>query len=253
MVRQEVRKATLTTGDDYRWQTAAIKQEISSATGRCALPLALRGIGYFMLLSEITKKVRQQGIWHSIVRLRQKLWPLQVSYVYSTKTYTDYRSQITNLAVHRYGSIGDIDGSTAKMILDSQGEFFVRHIRRVFTEGMTLWVGSIEGWLVSVCWSRTGFFPKRYFVPLTASDATVFGCFVVPAFRGMGIYPTMLKRIVNFCLSEGKQNVFIDSKSWNKASIRGIEKAGFCKLGSAWRFKVHRCVWVFFRTWERSS
>ncbi|RIW12253.1 hypothetical protein D0X99_19415 [Algoriphagus lacus] len=54
---------------------------------------------------------------------------------------------------------------------------------------------------------------------------TIGDCFTDDRYRGMGIYPMVLRKIANeYCM---KTQVFILVASDNVPSIRGIEKAGF--------------------------
>lgn len=52
-------------------------------------------------------------------------------------------------------------------------------------------------------------------------------CYTNPLYRGMGIYPYILTRGCEFLKEKGKSKALINTKKTNRASIRGITKAGF--------------------------
>jgi|GEM_PF-3470271 len=58
-------------------------------------------------------------------------------------------------------------------------------------------------------------------------EAYINNCQTSFLFRGKNIYPVVLQRILKDLYNEGIKKVYIACKSSNKASIRGIQKAGF--------------------------
>jgi RimJ/RimL family protein N-acetyltransferase len=56
-------------------------------------------------------------------------------------------------------------------------------------------------------------------------------CVTFPEFRGRGLYPAALHAIQAYLKKRGFHRCFICVKSDNAASIRGIEKAGFRRVG----------------------
>lgn len=70
---------------------------------------------------------------------------------------------------------------------------------------------------------------KNYKFPfLSKSEAEIGPCFTAPDFRGKGIYPYVLRKI----LSEGGYNgYYMIVRNDNISSIKGIEKAGFERIG----------------------
>lgn len=70
-------------------------------------------------------------------------------------------------------------------------------------------------------------------------DLEIGPCYTVPEFRGQGLYPKMLLHITS-------QEEYKNSDFWmiveekNEASIRGIEKAGFQKVGEVKRTRFFK-------------
>lgn len=73
---------------------------------------------------------------------------------------------------------------------------------------------------------------------INAPFITIGDCFTDDRYRGLGIYPMVLRRIANEF--SGKFQVFILVAPHNTASIRGIEKAGFQFMGrlTCFRFLI---------------
>jgi hypothetical protein len=66
------------------------------------------------------------------------------------------------------------------------------------------------------------------------------------AYRGKGLYPTLLQ---NMCLRNNKSKL-IYAFSYNKSSIRGIEKAGFHLLGKIKGYNKNKYVSLIKDLWE---
>ena len=67
---------------------------------------------------------------------------------------------------------------------------------------------------------------------LDEGDCEVKFCLTFPEFRGRGLYPAALQVIQLYLKERGYRRCFICVKSDNPASIRGIEKAGFRRVGA---------------------
>lgn len=72
--------------------------------------------------------------------------------------------------------------------------------------------------------------PNRL-LSLSDREAEIKYCLTLPAFRGRGLYPGVLRTIAQFLTQEGFRRVFVCVHEANTSSIRGIEKAGFKRVG----------------------
>ncbi|MEX1161438.1 MAG: GNAT family N-acetyltransferase [Balneolaceae bacterium] len=70
----------------------------------------------------------------------------------------------------------------------------------------------------------------NYNFPLEEGEFFIFACYVPKENRGQGIYPEMLREILNDGIKRGKERAYIGVSAANAGSIRGIEKAGFEQL-----------------------
>jgi ribosomal protein S18 acetylase RimI-like enzyme len=66
---------------------------------------------------------------------------------------------------------------------------------------------------------------------LDEGDCEIKFCLTLPEFRGRGLYPAALLAIQVYLKDRGFHRCFICVKSDNRASIKGIEKAGFHRVG----------------------
>ncbi|OGR15817.1 MAG: hypothetical protein A2X81_08250 [Desulfobacterales bacterium GWB2_56_26] len=72
---------------------------------------------------------------------------------------------------------------------------------------------------------------RNRLLALQEGEAEIKFCLTLPAWRGRGIYPRIIQMIVNYLNCKGMQRVFMCVHRDNLASIRGIEKAGFSRVG----------------------
>ena len=72
---------------------------------------------------------------------------------------------------------------------------------------------------------------RNRLLSLGEMEAEIKFCLTLPALRGKGIYPRVILMILNYLQSKGMQRVFMCVHRDNHPSIRGIEKAGFKRVG----------------------
>ncbi len=78
---------------------------------------------------------------------------------------------------------------------------------------------------------------KRRF-KIKNKDAWIFDCTTNSNYRGLSIYTKVISYITELLISNGYSNVYISTLKSNKASIRGIEKAGFSFEGKINHLKL---------------
>lgn len=66
---------------------------------------------------------------------------------------------------------------------------------------------------------------------LADGECEIMFCLTLPEFRGLGLYPMALREIQQDLKRRGYRRCFICVEADNRASIRGIEKAGFAYAG----------------------
>lgn len=202
-----------------------------------------------MIIRRIWRAWREHGTFGLTRRLLFRKCPLYVSLVYC-KTEATSDCAIPGLTVERFTSAAALDSSTKREIDASAGEGGLGGAYRLFKTGCHLWIGRLNGRVVGTCWSRKHHRRSVYVVRLNETDAVILSCFVPPEFRGRGIFPAMLEKMVRVMMDEdGTARVFIDCRAWNAASSRGIQKARFTFLGKAVRLVLFNRMVLFDRMW----
>jgi GNAT superfamily N-acetyltransferase len=72
-------------------------------------------------------------------------------------------------------------------------------------------------------------------IRLQDGEAEIAACLTMPAFRGRGLYPYVIRRLCWIAAQQGVERVLMTTMAGNKASRRGIEKAGFHCCGYTYR------------------
>lgn len=94
-------------------------------------------------------------------------------------------------------------------------------------DGVTdFFVCEAEGTIGHISWIYYRSSPNRI-INLANDEAEIKYSFTRDALRGRGIYPKALRTIQEYLARSGFARVFICAHEENRASIRGIEKAGF--------------------------
>jgi RimJ/RimL family protein N-acetyltransferase len=81
------------------------------------------------------------------------------------------------------------------------------------------------GYIQHISWIYYRGDPNRI-IQLGQRDAEIKYSLTLPAFRGQGFYPEVIKTIVSYLRERGYRRVFISANRNNHASIRAIEKSG---------------------------
>ncbi|MCX5636631.1 MAG: GNAT family protein [Planctomycetota bacterium] len=186
-----------------------------------------------MVTRRFRRVIKEHGVCGGLVHLAHQFSPVHISLVFKMDTPVA-AAAIPKITIVRYSRLLDIGSERLQTLAEARGMGLVREFEQLFRIGAQLWMGFCDKEIAGICWSRSGLTRSDYFVPLEANDANILSCFVFPQFRGQGIYPTMLNHIASTLKDHnGIRRVFIDCKSWNYPSIRGIEKAGFHIIGRA--------------------
>jgi hypothetical protein len=126
-------------------------------------------------------------------------------------------------------AVGDFSAADWAQLDAYGGPALRREFERAFDAGEWCVVARQGGRLGSVCWigESASFvaFPRR-------TTALIQRCFTFPDQRGRGLYALALAFAARKLLDDdGERPVLVESSTFNRASIRGIEKAGFERIG----------------------
>ena len=151
----------------------------------------------------------------------------------------------------RKGAPEDIDfiGSGRELV---DTDPYLRRLRRRFAMGAEPFLGISEGKLAHSSWL---FRPPRVVetnvdLRLSPDQVHIGACWTSTKFRGMNIYPTVLRHIQKYAFARGAKSVFIAAAPENIASTRGIEKAGFVRVKKVSGFVLFGRMWNY--RWQAS-
>lgn len=171
-------------------------------------------------------------------------FPFYKVYYYSTDRICPFDTK-DEPAIKLYRRKSDLAPKDIESFIDYSGERVQREFDRLYAEGAHLWLGSWQGKIAGICWTKYGIDKKDGYMLHDEQDSLILSCFVLPEFRGLSIYPIMIRNIANTLLKQGAGTIYIGSKTWNNISIRGIEKANFTFAGSVWELVIGRKKWIF--------
>ena len=109
--------------------------------------------------------------------------------------------------------------------------------------GSVVWVGRLGGQIAFLGITWRGDRKSSWFFPLTPQCAVISHCVTLPACRGLGLYPMTLGHIVRELAKDGITRFYVDCDDWNVPSVRGIERAGFRRIGRCVTRRGGRVVW----------
>ena len=135
------------------------------------------------------------------------------------------------LNVSRYERLEDVPPSVAHQLQLLHGSSTLKADRWELEHHAVLWIATLNGRVVGTSMSRRGRHFRKWFLPLAANDVVIFRNATVREFRGIGICPSMMGRIVQVELEDGAR-AYVDCRVYNRPSIRSIQKAGFRRIAT---------------------
>jgi RimJ/RimL family protein N-acetyltransferase len=72
---------------------------------------------------------------------------------------------------------------------------------------------------------------------LRPDEVAIANCVTLPAFKGRGVYPAVLRQLLAQLQSEGYRQCFMYIDAGNNPSQRGVIKVGFKPVGRSWRVR----------------
>lgn len=135
------------------------------------------------------------------------------------------------LAFHELVSAGELKADQVVAMSGYGGDAYVEQARQRLGRGWRLWLATTGGSVAAGAWTvdrKSGHAAKA--IPLLDQDVAILDCFTLPEFRGRGIYPQLLSWVCGRLREAGTRRAWIAANERNRASIRGIEKAGFVEV-----------------------
>jgi RimJ/RimL family protein N-acetyltransferase len=109
--------------------------------------------------------------------------------------------------------------------------------RRLFQSrlerGEQFWTAQLDQKIVSYCWATHApveIGEVRRVIAPRRGEIYLYDAFTFPAYRGKNLYPAILHCILTHSRQQELQRALIFVLDDNVASIRGVQKAGFCEF-----------------------
>ncbi len=152
-------------------------------------------------------------------------------YLMDKDDFTNEPINITQIEYKSYSKWEDIEDSVKEVFLKENKHIFW-DVEVWLLKGARLWIGIIDGEVVSLLFNRDPLQKGAFFFPMTSNCALIWNVVTLPQYRGLGLYPQMLKHVCSSLFSEGIESIYICCSDYNISSIRGIMKIGFTKIGT---------------------
>jgi GNAT superfamily N-acetyltransferase len=160
------------------------------------------------------------------------LWRLRV-YVLTVHRHPGGRSSdgdaFVSSPVEKVTDRSGFSEADIAVLRDHGGDTLVARFDHRFSQGDWVVIGRVDGALASFCWVHEA---SRYKPGGGARVAFLQRAFTLPRFRGGGLFPRTLAFAVQ-CLERERPGmpIYIEAAIDNLPSRRGIEKAGFVRVG----------------------
>ena len=168
-------------------------------------------------------KVKRRLVRSAVSRWRKVVKPKHVVFSFEGEMRPSHRPDVR---VDRYASEDEVASEFIETIRGRQGDRGLATLRAEFGRGSVLWVGWCGDSPATFLWTRRGDGFNRWFVSLESNDIVTFAMVTLPAHRGKGLAPFMMKHVIHAERGPGGR-AMIDCAVWNKPSIRAISKAGY--------------------------
>jgi hypothetical protein len=184
----------------------------------------------------IQRKIREGGIVSALGLAMRKSADLllkrdEILYYVDIPNYALPSSACSkNASIRKIDSPGQLTESDLDALRDYGGAEYIDEINSRLGRSWALFLADSDkevaagGWVLT---HETEFVSKV--VPLLGSDVSIIDCFTFHQFRGRNLYAFLLASVVEHYQREGCLRAFGYVRMTNVPSIRGLDKAGFCR------------------------
>ena len=126
--------------------------------------------------------------------------------------------------------LGAVTPQQWRQLKQLQGQFTVLYLRfRYGAPGTHILLAFRGGKLANIQWVVPAYKLKPRYPFVSDNSYSIISCFTRPCFRGLGIFPSQIQRIVESNIPA--KLFWIWSASTNEPSLKGIRKAGGKRVG----------------------
>ncbi len=111
-------------------------------------------------------------------------------------------------------------------------------VKERFSKGAVLWILKLNGDIAGFTWSISGKTISPWYLPLTPHDVYIFDVLTFEQYRGQGLHPLLWNFLLRKLKMEGTSRAVAEIFTWNKSSLRVLEKSNYRKFSEVRRFRV---------------
>jgi GNAT superfamily N-acetyltransferase len=157
----------------------------------------------------------------------------------------------TALRVERLGALTELSAEHLQAMTSFWNPKLAnRNIRERFEKGASLWLVECEKQLAGYGWTLQGRTIEPYYIPLAQDDVHLFDFYVFPHYRGHGMNPYLIGRVLDGLATNCGGRAFIEVAEWNNAQLSSLRKTPFRRLGCARSFAIRSCTFV---SWTKND
>jgi ribosomal protein S18 acetylase RimI-like enzyme len=143
------------------------------------------------------------------------------------------------ISVERKDCMADMaEGDLEKVLNYWNRDLQTKQLCERFQRGAAFWLIKKNNQLAGYGWTLTGSTMKPHFFPLGANDVHLFDFVVFPEFRGQGINPVLVNRVLEMITAEGRVSAFIEAAIQNKSQLRSLQKTAFRRHAAATKVEL---------------
>ena len=185
------------------------------------------------LLKIFWSQLRDQPLADLLVVLRRSFFKNDLIIVYAMElsefSTNDLETKVNSI---RKGEVADLENAK-RSVQTPPWEFHCNEYDGVSDFFVAVQSESVQ----HISWIYYEKDPNRI-LQLQDDEAEVKYCLTIPEFRGQGLYPRTLRKIAGYLHQKMLKRAFICVNEENVSSVKGIEKAGFKRLGKVRLRKV---------------
>jgi hypothetical protein len=189
--------------------------------------------------NRLIARIRRVGLWSTLMYVGFTVIPERLGVEFTALYRTSVSATVELMEdVKVYVQEQELPSRTRQELIQAGGDPIREQIPYAFGRGYILAVGHHNGRAASVSWLSRA---TRGAASMKKGDWSIHSCLTFPEARGRCLYPKSIAALCGkaFQQSSSKDpvHVYIESSVTNRASIRGIERCGFRKVGYLLRFR----------------
>jgi ribosomal protein S18 acetylase RimI-like enzyme len=196
-------------------------------------------------ISRFSDYSRRHGLWATVrrigVALKRALFSGRSILFYcdlATQT-SPPRELPTFLKAERIKSLAELNSEDLEAMTSVWNPQLVRrNMKERFGLGASLWLIKSHDKLAGYGWTLQGRTVEPHYFPLGPDDVHLFDFHTFPQYRGQGMNPTLVARVLRSLAKEATGRALIEAAEWNVTQLSSLSKTPFRCLGMAKKWTI---------------